>query len=103
MAVTAHTGFVAPLNLTILSPGTLCDAWIFIIQPVLNHFRFLLISPMQWELRGVATTLEVFTNRSNRHENTTALADKSSHRINHTVRKPANEFVGHLIGHQGAN
>ena len=51
MAVTAHTGFVAPLNLTILSLGPLCDAWIFIIQPVLNHFRFLLISPMQWALR----------------------------------------------------
>src|SRR3546814_3934925 len=58
---------------------------------------------MQWALRGVAPTLEVFTNRSNRHEKTTALADQFSHRITRPERKAELELVGHLIGHQGAN
>ena len=58
---------------------------------------------MQRSLRGVAPTLEVFTNRSNRHEKTTALADQFSHRITRPERKAELELVGHLIGHQGAN
>src|SRR5690606_11963951 len=59
--------------------------------------------PMQWSLRGVAPTLEVFTNRSDRHEKTTALADQFSHRITRPERKAEIELVGRLIGHQCAN
>lgn len=103
MVVTAHAGFVAPLDLGVLGLGPLGDAGVLVVQPALDHFRLLLVGPLQWTLWGIAPALEVLANRAHLHEKTAALADQFPYGIPRPQRKTKLELIGQLVGHQGSN
>lgn len=93
MTITAQAGFIASVNLAALGLGAPLDLRVLGLQPALYRLGLLLIGALQWSLRGITPTLEIFADRSDRHLKTTVQSDQGLYCIPHPERESELQLV----------